>query len=185
MSHIQNSYISDFYNNSNNKSVQNIKISTSNYGDRSNAENMNSNYSFNGLFNNNSVNSTDELKSLLLGEVRVLKEENVRLKQRLNEFELRQDQNDIKLDAVIEIVNIHRMNVIHHKTNEGIEKENSTSEAIAVCEKLPEFLPDLFSSYLNEKSGIFTNLLLRSDKPEHHWVQQLRFFLLLFIYINL
>jgi hypothetical protein len=114
----------------------------------------------------NSSNSYDAIKSYIHNELRTFKDEIIRLKQRLNEFEVRQDQNDNKVDSIE--VKLDSIKVKSDSSSKAEEILPTTTDSF------PTFDPSLFQSYLSEKSGLWSNMITKTDLPKHQWVQQLR-----------
>jgi hypothetical protein len=144
-----------------------------------------SSYNTNHHSNTNNNNSNATMNNYLQNEIRLLKEENIKLKQRMNNFELREDTNDIKIDEI-------EMKVMQLKANGGFgdqeKKDNSIVENDLNDEKAATFDEELFPAYISEKSGLWANLLLKCDRPKHYWVQQLRsefFFFFFFVLLLL
>jgi hypothetical protein len=114
--------------------------------------------------------------------MRLIREEMMKMKQRMNELELRQDHNEIKVDSIETIVRANPQLVKSNKSS-----PSSIAEAAQSLEtdkkQYPLFDAELFTSYLTDKSGLWTNLITKSDNPKHQWAQQLRFEDLFFIII--
>jgi hypothetical protein len=114
----------------------------------------------------NSNNSYDAIKSYIQYELRTYKDEIIRLKQRLNDFEVRQDHNDVKVDSIE--IKLDSIKVKSDSSSRPAEEISSTTDSF------PTFDPSLFQSYLSEKSGLWSNMITKTDFLKHQWVQQLR-----------
>jgi hypothetical protein len=144
--------------------------STWNHNNASNAQERTNSYNVNGNVQQQSsklnLNSIDEIKSFFLIEIKNLKEEIIKLKQRQNDVESRQDKNDVKMDEM-EIKAMEQSNGERKVSTSNVP----TSDLLA---SYPLFDASLFAKYLTETSGILSNLITKSDRLQYHWVQQLR-----------